>query len=388
MTTHVGANEASRILGVSKPTLYAYVSRGLLDRRLAADGRSSLYDRGQIERLANRSRARRPGPRPTIDVEIESGVTRLDDDRLEYRGHDVAMLAATRTFEQVAELLWTGALPAAQPTWTIDRPLLDRGRAVCAAGAVDDPIMRLALMATLIAGEPGYADASAADVARQLLVSAPTLLGGPARGTIAARLAGAHQRRSSPELTTAISRILVLLADHELATSTLGVRIACSVRAHPAAAIAGGLMVVSGPLHGRASSAVVELLLDAERRGAATAVATALTDHRRLPGFGHAVYRAGDPRLTPVLDAVRSLPGAGTGRMAIVEAVLAEAGRRIGALPNIDFGLGSLLFTAALPVDAALFAVARIAGWAAHYDEELHERPLRFRGSATLRRHQ
>ena len=64
MTLYVGAREAARRLGVTRATLYAYVSRQQIERRTAVDGRSSLYSVDDIERLANRSRRREPLPRP------------------------------------------------------------------------------------------------------------------------------------------------------------------------------------------------------------------------------------------------------------------------------------------------------------------------------------
>ena len=119
MATYVGAAEAARVLGVERATLYAYVSRGR--RRAGAtavDGRTSLYALDELEALAQR--ARRPAPaadRPTIDVQIVSGITVLDEAGPSYRGHDVAALARSASFEHVAELLWTGQLPTQPVTW-------------------------------------------------------------------------------------------------------------------------------------------------------------------------------------------------------------------------------------------------------------------------------
>jgi citrate synthase len=373
------------MLGVTKPTLYAYVSRGIVGRSTAADGRTSLYPRDEIERLAGRARTRRDSTRATIDVEISSGITELQDEGVRYRGHDSAALARTHRFEQVAELLWSGKLPDAEVHWPLDRAALARCRTVIDAAQATDPIVRLTLAATTMSGtvprddDPNARSSDAARAARTLLALAPSLLGGPHSGDLAARLAAAYQRRPSPQLVEAISRALVSLADHELATSTLAVRVACSVRADPFAAIATGLSVVGGPLHGAASSVTVRLLREAADRGASPAVDGVLTAGRRLPGFGHMVYRNGDPRLAPMLEAVRALPDPG-GRLDVVEQVLAAAGRRLGYLPNIDFGIGALAFVAGVPADASVFAVARIAGWAAHYDEECGERPVRFRG--------
>jgi citrate synthase len=228
----------------------------------------------------------------------------------------------------------------------------------------------------------GAGDDDAPTAARRLLAIGPSLLGGPVTGDIATRLTAAYRRRPSPELVDAVSRALVLLSDHELATSTLAVRVACSVRADPYAAIAAGLCVVGGPLHGTASTLAAELLDEAAVDGARNAVARVLSSGRRLPGFGHSVYRNGDPRLAPLLEAVRALPDR-DGRMPVVEELLVEAGRRLGQLPNVDLGLGALAFVGGLPRDASLFAVARIAGWAAHYEEEKTERPVRYRGITT-----
>jgi citrate synthase len=379
MTTYVGATEAARLLGVTKPTLYAYVSRGMVDRRTAVDGRTSLYDREQLERLRARA-GRSPVPeRPSIDVRIATAITHLDDERLTYRGHDVAALATSATFEQVAELLWTGALPVAPVVWRVDRDALTRCASVVAAAGSIDPIARLTVCAAALGPDTGP---DSADAGRRLLALAPSILGGPLTGSLAARLARAWTRRPDAALIAAVDRALVLLADHELATSTLAVRVAASVRTDPLSAVAAGLATVRGPLHGAASRAAAELLDEAAEVGADVAVRRHLDAGRRLPGFGHSVYRSGDPRFEPMLAAVRSLPDP-SGRTAIVDSVVAAAGRVIGHLPNVDLGLGALLHVGGLPHDCPLFAVARIAGWVAHHAEEIGERPVRFRGLAT-----
>jgi citrate synthase len=377
MSTFIGSSEASRLLGVSKPTLYAYVSRGLLPRRTADDGRTSLYVRDDVERLRERSR-RYPADRPaTIDVEIESAITRISDDGVTYRGHDVATLATRAGFEQVAELLWTGALPDSAPSWPIDRRALERCRRVAEAAGPMDASPLLALAAGVLSTEPVE---RSADAARRLLAIVPDLLGARRRsGTVASRLASAWHRRPPDALVAAIDRALVLLADHELATSTLGVRVAASVRADAGAALAAGLHVVRGPLHGEASRAAATLLRTATGDVAAVAVRAATSERRRLPGFGHAVYRSQDPRVAPLLDAVRALPDP-HGQIGVVDAVLAEAGRTGAGLPNVDLALAALLVVGGLPLDAPVLAIARIAGWAAHHAEEVGEHPLRYRG--------
>ena len=192
--------------------------------------------------------------------------------------------------------------------------------------------------------------------------------------------------RPSDAFVDAIDTALVLLADHELATSTLAVRIAASVRSSPYTAIVAGLATVEGALHGSAAIAVHRFLDECLQDEPSTVIARARAQHRRIPGFGHKVYRHEDPRFAPMLDAVRRIARLGrTGgdfRLDVLDVVLAEVLRTIPSAPNVDFALGALSWIAGLPDDVPIFAVARIAGWAAHYDEELAEPPVRFRGLA------
>lgn len=390
MSTLIGSTEAAATLGVTKPTLYAYVSRGMLARQVAVDGRTSLYERSEVETLANRSRRRATAERPSIDVQIATAITRLHDDSPTYRGERVVDLAGSRSFEEVADLLITGS-PAGDDgdgdgDWRLDSTALRRARAVVATAGPVSPLTALSLAAMSLdtqadtdSDDDSAALTNIAHVARRFITIAPSVLGGPQRGSIADRLTRVWQRRPDAALVDAVQRALVLLADHELATSTLAVRVAASVRASPAAAIATGLNVVAGPFHGAASQAASELFEQAASLGATEAVQSRIRRGERLPGFGHTVYRRGDPRFAPLLEAVRCIPSPGE-RLQVVDDVITEAGRSIGQLPNVDLALGALFHVAGLPTDAPVFAVARVAGWAAHYDEELGERPVRFRG--------
>ena len=133
MTEFLTATQAAQRLGVKPATLYAYVSRGVLRRDRAADGRGSLFDAEEVERLARRGRPRRPAG--VVDITVESAITEITADSLRYRGHDVIRLAVTRTFEEVAELLWTGEFPSADASaaWQATPAALAAGRAAQAA---------------------------------------------------------------------------------------------------------------------------------------------------------------------------------------------------------------------------------------------------------------
>ena len=386
MSTLIRATEAAEILRVSKPTLYAYVSRGRLRRTTAADGRTSLFERDEVERLSEQSRRAAPGPRPTIDVEIRSDVTTLHDTALEFRGHDVVELIDGRRFEDIAELLWTAAPAAslAEPPTHTSWPKASDDDLEAIAGIADlvaTPIGRLALAAHVL--DALHRDDDAATAARRLLLVAPALLGSRRRtGDFALRLTSAWIPRPSPDVVTAVDTALALLADHELATSTLAVRVAASTRTSPYAAFAAGLASIEGVLHGSAPASVHRFLERCADQGPAEVVAATRATRQMIPGFGHKVYRGVDPRFVPLMDAIRPI---GRGSMSLVDALVEEVGRILPHQPNVDLALGALTWVGGLDPDTPLFAVARIAGWAAHYDEELAAAPLRFRGVARPR---
>jgi citrate synthase len=199
---------------------------------------------------------------------------------------------------------------------------------------------------------------------------------------IAARLAARLTRSAGAVPSEAVNAALVLLADHELATSTMAVRVAASVRADPYDALLAGLATLAGPLHGGASQLAYELLVVAERDGAERALNDVLREQGRLPGFGHTVYKSGDPRFAALLELAG--PVLHHDQRVVLDEVIALAAAHDVPLPNVDLALAALSWGTSMPPDSGrtLFAVARIAGWAAHYLEELNERPVRFRARA------
>ena len=206
-----------------------------------------------------------------------------------------------------------------------------------------------------------------------------------------ARTGPTPSRRGSPRRLTAsaaavpaaaVNAALVLMADHELATSTMAVRVAASVRADPYDAFLAGLATLAGPLHGGASQQAYELLVVAERDGVPRALNDVLREQGRLPGFGHTVYKSGDPRFDALLALAEPLLS--DERRATVREVMALAAAHDVPLANCDLALAALSWGTGMPPDTGrtIFAVARVAGWAAHYMEELTELPLRFRARA------
>ncbi|HLV72881.1 MAG TPA: citrate/2-methylcitrate synthase, partial [Vulgatibacteraceae bacterium] len=236
LTGWIDAATAAERLGVKPATLYAYVSRGVLRRRRAADGRRSLFDAAQVEELARRGRPRRP-PGPG-DLAIESEITALGTDRPYYRGRDVLDLARNRTFEDVAAWLWTGrddpgddpGLGEGDPggAW---RPHEEGVAAAVAAQAALPsgalPLDRLQLIVTALATadplrhhlDPGGVAATGRALIAGMVEALPTA---GEDGAAGGRLAGRLWRRlcpappAAPGLLRALEAAMILLADHEL----------------------------------------------------------------------------------------------------------------------------------------------------------------------------
>jgi citrate synthase len=411
MADFLSAAEAARRLGVKPATLYAYVSRGVLSRGKAADGRASLFNADEVERLARRGRPRRPAG--VADITVESAITEITGHSLRFRGLDATRLAVSRTFEEVAELLWTGELRSAREPWQARPAALAAGRAAQAAlpagtlplerlqvivpaMAATDPLrLQLDTAAVLAAGRsiiagmvdcmpstatsgpgtsgpgisgPGISGAGISGAG----ISGPGISGpgisGPGQPVAERLWSRLCDRRASPALMHAMSAALVLLADHELAASTLAARAAASVRADPYAVVGTGLGAVSGALHGGASLGAETLMAAASGPDdVPRVVAELLRRGEKVPGFGHFVYRGGDPRAVVLLDLVRRAAPK-SGPLAVADALVAEIRQKSLPEPNIDFAIATLARVAGMVRGGAeaIFAVARTAGWIAH----------------------
>ena len=189
-----------------------------------------------------------------------------------------------------------------------------------------------------------------------------------------------------PGLIGALRAALVLAADHELAASTFAARVAASVRADPYAVVGTGLGTMSGALHGGASLGAEMMLASAsDPADTPRVVGELLRRGERIPGLGHFVYENGDPRSVLLLKLI-SQAAPGSDRLAVADALPAEARRRALPAPNIEFALALLSTVAGMIPGAgeAIFAIARTAGWLAHALEEYaRATPIRPRGVYT-----
>jgi citrate synthase len=355
--SYLSAAEAAEFLGVSRATLYAYVSRGQLESEPAGSGRARRYPRRSLQRLkADREQRREPagGALAGGTPVLESALTLIEDGSLFYRGRDVGELSRTATVEEVAALLWTGSSEDAGGLF----PTRSRRKA-SARGAIGDRLVA-ALVAeravepfTLASTGPATLKAAARTISALFDAAGAT-----GAGRLAERLAQGWGTVRVGDLEAA----LILCADHELNTSAFTARCVASTDAPVASVLLAALCALEGRRHGGTSREIERLLADTERLGAEAAVEQMLSVDGRLPGLdGHGLYPDGDPRALELL-----------GRLDLADdepaAQLMRVAGRNGGRPTIELALAAFARHAQLPPDSAfaLFALGRSIGWVAH----------------------
>ncbi|WP_367320374.1 citrate/2-methylcitrate synthase [Streptomyces sp. HUAS ZL42] len=390
----LSTREAAELLGVKPETVYAYVSRGQLSSRRAPGGRGSTFDAKEVEALARRNR-RESGASsgPGTETAVRTRITLIEKDRYYFRGVDATELAARHTYEEIAEWLWTGHLRPGVAFTAPEASVTVARRAVEALPEHTGPTDRLRVAAIAAAtADPLRFDLSEEAVLGTARTLIPTLVAslppqrrahqdeGPLAHRLWARLSGrAADEASLRTLDTALG----LLVDHDLAASTLAVRVAASARAHAYAAVSAGLGVIEGPLHGAASGLAHRLLLEVLDHGtAAPVIAEELRAGRRIPGLGHRLYPGEDPRARVLFALLDEMPHAQPA-LAAARDIVATTARHTPLHANVDLALAVFTASCGMPATAGetIFAVARTAGWIAHALEEYGERPLRMRPS-------
>ena len=374
----IPADEASHLLRVSRATLYAYVSRGYI-RSQATPGssRERQYSRDDVERLRRRTEERRDPDKAAARALqwgmpiLESSIAFIDGHRLYYRGHDAVALSGSHSLAEVASLIWSGHFDA---TFSPTPPRL--------AAAEYKPVAAFPFVAraqTVLAGasvrDPRAFDLRAGSVALtgwrilQLLTRAAT--GSHTAGTtIEQTLARAWH--VSSRAADVLRSVLILCADHELNVSSFTARCVASAGSNPYSVVIAGLAALEGTRHGGAS-ARVESMLESMRRARPlrSALAERLRRGETIDGFGHPLYRDGDPRASALLDLLRHRY-ARSAELAFVMDVAAAAASATREKPNVDFALAAVARVLRLPPGSplTLFAIGRTIGWIGHAIEQ------------------
>jgi citrate synthase len=383
--TFLSSNEVVERLGISKSTLYAYVSRGLIrSEPVPGSPRTRRYRADDVERLLNRQRMRSdPEQAATTALTwgsplLESSVSMIADGHLYYRNTDAIELARSHRFEDAVSLLWFANLdqdlPEPGPDGTATRQLLLR-QTEPLAGQLDVPARVQMMLPALEQREPASYDFRSETVHRigiDILQLYTAALAGAEGHSGIARTLQAHWAPGQHEITELIDAALILSADHELNISTFTVRCVASARGPLHSAIAAGLSAMRGQKHGGATLQTEALFREVDSQGEPYPVLRErLQRGENLAGFGHRLYPDGDPRGTTLLNLLQErLPDHSQTERAVEIVEVAE--QLQGLRPNLEFGLVALSRAIGRPSGTALalMAFGRVAGWVAHANEE------------------
>jgi citrate synthase len=337
-------------------------------------------------------------------VATSSAICHIDGSRgtLAYRGFDIHDLAAHATFEEVCFLLWRGRLPSRsdlgelQSQFAAARPLPDGVIRLARSLPPSDTMDTLRTLASALAhydsdasqSSPAANERKAVRLTAQLGSLVATMgrleAGGgqiapdPAMGFAANFLYMLTGQRPDALAVRAFDVALVLHADHELNASTFAARVAAATLTDIHSAVVAGIAALKGPLHGGANADVMRMLLDLGPAAAPDrieqTIRARLSRKEKIPGFGHRVYRAMDPRAFHLRRMSRDL-GRRTGQphwfdmSERIEAIV-KAEKKLNA--NVDFYSASTYYALGVPIDlfTPIFAVSRCAGWTAHVLEQ------------------
>ena len=341
----------------------------------------------------------------------ESSVSYIDGEKgiLEYRGIRIEDLAAHSTFEETAYLLLNGRLPTenelAELTQRIARartlskdlqsvvksvpknahPMAALQTCVAAVGMVTphqniyDEKTREACAIDFIGKFPSLVTAIHRIRSGQEIVPPDPSL--PIAADFLHMLTG---DKPDTNKARAMDICLILHADHTMNASTFTCRVTASTECQPAAAISAAVGSLAGPLHGGANEAVLWML---EEIGSKERVATwfeeKMAKKEKVMGMGHRVYKTKDPRANILQGLARELfVKFGSSPLydiavELEKIAIDKLGPR-GIYPNVDFYAGIVYNRLGIPTDifTPIFAVSRVAGWAAHWMEQMRHNRL------------
>lgn len=335
-----------------------------------------------------------------------SAISSIIGSTLTYRGIDINELAEHSTFEEVAYLLWYGELPRQDQLDRFKQELISNRE--ISPETIDfirrfprdaNSMVSLRTAVSVLAfADPLAADMSAEANRRKavaLLAQFPVLVAAihrlrcgeepvspdPNLGEAANFLYMLNGDRPTDSRARIMDIALILHADHELNASTFAARVAASTLSDMHSAIVAAICTLKGPLHGGANEAVMKTL---ESIGSVDAVPAylrgALERKDKIMGFGHRVYKEGDPRAR-WLKRLSSQLADETGDRKwyeMSEIMEQEMKADKGLLPNVDFYSASVYTYMGVPRDlfTPIFAVSRASGWIAHVLEQYENNRL------------
>ena len=354
----------------------------------------------------------------------QSKITYIDGDAgiLEYRGYPIEQLAEHGDFLETCYLLLYGELPTKAQKEDFDSRVIHHTMVheqlarffqgfrrdahpmaimVAAVGAlaafyhdstdITDPTQRMIASMRMIAKVPTLAAMAYKYTIGQPFIYPKNSLSFAENFLNMCFAVPCEDYKINPVLADALDKIFILHADHEQNASTSTVRIAGSSGANPFACIAAGIASLWGPAHGGANEAVLKMLTEIGTKEHIPEFLKRVKEkdgHTRLMGFGHRVYKNYDPRAQvlrkschevldelgirdePLLDLAMELE-----RIALEDSYFVD--RKL--YPNVDFYSGIIYSALGIPrsMFTVMFAIARTAGWVAHWQEMVSDPHMR-----------
>jgi citrate synthase len=342
-------------------------------------------------------------------IAANSGICWIDGEAgvLSYRGIDIHELAEHSTFEETAYLLWNGSLPGKAAlrdfssqlaaARSLDQRIIDMLRGFPASAAPME-VLRTAVSALSLYDPDEKDNSHEANVRKAYRLTAQIAMIvaiydriRKGKQVVPADRSLSHAanflwmlngEKPSETATRTMDLALVLHAEHELNASTFAARVIAATLSDIHSAITGAIGALKGPLHGGANEAVMRLLLAIDKAGADPVeyVGRMLAAKQKVSGFGHRVYRTEDPRATHLRRMSEQL-GRDSGHPKWYEMsrqieLYVNREKKLNA--NVDFYSASTYTTLGIDIDlfTPIFAVSRIAGWAAHVIEQLDDNRL------------
>ena len=324
--------------------------------------------------------------------------------KLIYRGFDILDLTKNSTFEETAYLLLYDKLPTKQELNEFNTKLVEaryipkqmqknmenwRGDA--------DPMDMLQAFVSALAGyyDEEFANKDASyEKAINLIAKVPTIIASWQRirngleivdpDASLSHAANFLYMMSGEKPDSEVERIfdvcLILHADHTFNASTFTARQVASTRAHMYSASSAAIGALSGELHGGANTEVMKMLLEiSDIEKVEPWIKEKLSQGEKVMGMGHAVYKTYDPRAQVLKELSRKLAAKSKDKWfdmtekietATISEMKSQKGKDI--YPNVDLYSASIYYMLKIPVDlnTPIFAISRVAGWAAHIIEE------------------
>ena len=333
-------------------------------------------------------------------IACTTAISYIIDSRLIYRGYTIEDLAAHSNFEEVIFLLWNNRLPRADELtefqdqiWKSTSLLDSQVQQLQALPSQDiHPMAWLRTATSMLALWDPQSQNTDKDAMFQTAVNLTAKM-----GPLVALLERTRQgqnwiapnsqkslawnflymlqgKEPSPKAVKIFDTCLILHADHELNCSAFTARVTASSLSDIYSSVVSAIGALKGPLHGGANEQVMRTLKNVGTiEKAASWVKEALDRKEKIMGFGHRVYKNGDPRASILKEMSEKLSQQSEGQWYEISKVIDETvQKQKGLLPNVDFYSATVYHSLGIPLDlyTPIFVVSRVSGWLAHIFEQ------------------